>query len=190
MVFDLNIYMIATVNKWSKYSQPYGQTSAATGCTIHCMYTDLIGESLLQTVPQRELETLAVIPRVLLADDQAEMLEVINLVLSNEFRIVGTVDDGMTAIESAMNLRPDALVLDISMPEVNGIEVAYCLKRLGSQARVIFLTVHADPEFVEAALSAGAFGYVLKTSLVTDLVPAIWAAMQEKIFVSPSIQLH
>jgi DNA-binding NarL/FixJ family response regulator len=128
-------------------------------------------------------------PRILLADDQEEMLRTIVLVLGNEFDIVGTAQNGQRAIELARTLSPDVLVLDISMPVVNGIEAALCLKELGFSARVIFLTVHEDPDFVEAAQSAGALGYVLKDSLSTDLVPAIGAVMRGDIFTSPSMQL-
>jgi len=75
------------------------------------------------------------------------------------------------------------------MPVVNGIEAALCLKELGFSARVIFLTVHGDPDFVEAARSTGPLGYALKDSLSTDLVPAIAAVMRGDIFTSPSVQL-
>jgi len=127
---------------------------------------------------------------VLLADDQRDVLEVARLMLDDQFRVVGTVQDGLAAIESAISLRPDVLVLDISMPVVNGIEAANYLRRLGSHIRIIFLTVHTDHEFVEAALLTGAFGYVFKASLVTDLVPAILAALEGDVFVSRAIQLH
>ena len=130
------------------------------------------------------------IPRVLLADDQEEMLQTVVLTLRDEFDVIGTAEDGTHAVELATRLTPDVLVLDVSMPLLNGIEAACRLKELGSHARVIFLTVHADPEFVEAALSAGALGYVLKPSLATDLVPAIRAAAHGDIFISPSMQLH
>ena len=129
-------------------------------------------------------------PRILLADDQEEMLQAIIPILRDEFNVVGTAENGARAVELATRISPDVVVLDISMPMVNGIEAAGLLRELGSHARVIFLTVHKDPEFVDAALSAGALGYVLKPSLGTDLVPAIWAAMQGNIFVSPSMQLH
>ena len=148
-------------------------------------------ESQHRTLPLELKEgNLKGAPRILLADDRKEMLQAIKLILNEEFMIVGTVEDGLRAVELTTILHPDVLVLDISMPLVNGIEAAFCLKRLGSTVRIIFLTVQADPEFVEAALSAGAFGYVLKTFLVTDLVPAIWAAMHGDIFVSPSMQLQ
>jgi DNA-binding NarL/FixJ family response regulator len=127
-------------------------------------------------------------PQVLLADDQEEIRQTVALILGAEFDIVGWAENGLRAVDLATRLSPDVLVLDISMPVVNGIEAACYLKELGSPARVVFLTVHSDPEFVEAALSAGALGYVLKPFLATDLVPAIWAAMQGHTFISPSMQ--
>jgi DNA-binding NarL/FixJ family response regulator len=133
--------------------------------------------------------TVAAVPRILLADDQEEMLQTVNLILSDDFAVVGSVENGLLAVDLAMTLSPDVLLLDISMPVVDGIEAAYRLKELGSCARIIFLTVHLDYEFVEAALSVGALGYVLKPCLATDLVPAIWTVLQGNIFVSPSMQL-
>lgn len=128
-------------------------------------------------------------PRVLLADDQEEMLQTVAWMLRDEFSVVGTAENGAIAVELATRLCPDVLVLDICMPVENGIEAACQLKELGSAARVIFLTVNTEPEFVEAAISAGAMGYVLKQSLTADLVPALWAVMHGRTFISPSMQL-
>src|SRR5215471_12116572 len=125
----------------------------------------------LQTVPSRQ-QPLAIAPRILLADDQQEILKVVNSILCAEFMVVGTAEDGMHAVELAMNLKPDLLVLDISMPVVNGIEAACQLKKRAAHTRIVFLTVHTDPEFVEAALTAGALGYVLKAFVAAELVPA------------------
>lgn len=136
------------------------------------------------------METPIAAPRVVLADDQEEMLRTIALVLGNEINIVGTADNGKHAVELATTLSPDVLVLDVSMPVVNGIEAALRLRELGSHARVVFLTVHRDPDFVEAARSAGALGYVLKDSLAVDLMTAIRTVMRGEIFTSPSLQLH
>lgn len=133
---------------------------------------------------------MTTIPRVLLADDQEEMVQTVLLTLRDEFDVIGTAEDGTLAVELATRLTPDVLVLDVSMPLLNGIEAAFRLKERGSHARVVFLTVHADPEFVEAALSVGALGYVLKSALATDLVPAIRAVVQGDIFISPSMHLH
>ena|ERR1700740_378882 len=140
----------------------------------------------LQTGPARQ-EQLEVIPRILLADDQQEILEAVKSILSTEFTVVGTAENGMNAVELAVNLKPDILILDISMPVLNGIEAACRLRGWVSQIRIIFLTVHTDPEFVEAALAAGALGYVLKAFVAAELVPAVWAAVHGEIFISHSI---
>src|SRR5215470_4155360 len=129
-------------------------------------------------------------PRVVLADDKKEVLQTVTLILGGRFSIVGTAENGRDAVNLVIILFPDVVVLDISMPIMNGIQAARRLKELNSPARVVFLTVQADPDFVEAALSVGALGYVLKESLATDLAPAIWEVMQGNIFTSPSLPLH
>ena len=125
--------------------------------------------------------------RVFLADDQEEMLQTVAQVLEGQFEVVGTAKDGDRAFERVPSLSPDVLVIDISMPGIDGIEVALRLRWQGSTAKVVFLTVHEDTDFVEAAMSVGALGYVLKPCLATDLVPAIWKALEGNTFVSPSI---
>jgi DNA-binding NarL/FixJ family response regulator len=127
------------------------------------------------------------VPRILIADDQEEMGRTIALALENEFDIIGTAVDGERAIELTTQLFPDILVLDISMPIVNGIEAARRLKQLASPTRIIFVTVYTDPDFVEAARSAGALGYVWKESMATDLAPAVRAVLQGNRFTSPSM---
>ena len=135
------------------------------------------------------LETAKAGPRILLADDQEEMLQTIILVLRDEFNIIGTAENGEDAVELTTKLSPDVLVLDISMPILNGIEAAWRLKELGSGARVVFLTIHTDSDFVDAAHSAGALGYVLKDSLAMDLAPAIRAVLQGNTFTSQAMQV-
>ena len=127
--------------------------------------------------------------RILLADDQQEMREVVARLLEDEFDVIAAVANGGRVIEAAVRLAPDLFVLDISMPVLNGIEAAACLKESGSRAKVIFLTVNEDPYIVEAALSVGARGYVLKQRLTTDLIPAIRQVLQDRIFVSPSVRM-
>lgn len=127
--------------------------------------------------------------RILLADDQREILETVARLLEDEFDIVATVANGVRAIEAAVRLAPDLIVLDISMPVLNGMEAAFQLKELGSRAKVVFLTVHEDPVLIEAALSVGACGYVLKQRLATDLIPAIRQVLDDLIFVSASVRI-
>ena len=128
--------------------------------------------------------------RVLLADDHEEFLAVEARLLEPEFEIVTTAHDGRAAIEEAGRLDPDALILDISMPGLSGIETARNLRATGSRAKIIFLTIHADPDYIRAGLAAGATAYVVKSRLASDLVPALREALAGRSFVSPSIQFE
>ncbi len=116
-------------------------------------------------------------------------LEVIARLLEDEFDVIAAVANGERVIEASVRLAPDLLVLDISMPVMNGIEAASRLREYGSRAKVIFLTVHEDPAIVEAAFSVGARGYVLKQRLGIDLVPAIRHILSGRTFVSPSVRV-
>ena len=128
--------------------------------------------------------------KILLADDEPAMIRAVTQLLDDRFEIVATVDNGQSLIEDACRLDPDLLVLDISMPVMNGIEATRHLKKAGSRAKVIFLTVHEDRDFIEAAFSAGALGYVLKPGLATDLLAAIREALQDHTFVSSPIGME
>ena len=129
------------------------------------------------------------LPKVGLADDQKEVLRTIARILQEHFHVVGTAENGQRAIELAEECDADVIVLDICMPAFGGIEAASHLKGTGSHARILFLTVHEDRDFLEAAFSAGAIGYVLKSFMATDLVPAIVAALNGDSFVSPRMQM-
>jgi len=122
--------------------------------------------------------------RVLLVDDSDAMLARASAVLSRNCVIVGAVKDGTAAIDAAKALRPDVIVLDISMPGMTGLEVAANLSDAGLTAAVVFLTVHDDEEFVVAARQAGATGYVVKLRLVSDLNVAVQEARAGRSFVS------
>lgn len=104
--------------------------------------------------------------------------------LEREFEILGAVENGHALLEAAARLKPDVCLLDISMPVLNGIETATRLKQSGSTAKVVFLTIHEDPDFVQAALEAGALGYVVKRRMMSDLRPALKEALAGRIFVS------
>ena len=123
--------------------------------------------------------------RVLLVDDNQAMLARAASVLTPGCAIVGTARDGRAALDAARALGPDVIVLDISMPGMNGLEVASSLRRSGSPAAVVFLTVHDEEEFVLAAKAAGGIGYVVKSRLRTDLIAAVQEARAGRSFVSP-----
>ena len=125
--------------------------------------------------------------RVLLADDSPSMLQEARRILEPEFQVVGTVDDGEAVLEATQTLKPDVLILDISMGVMNGLEAARLLTRIGSKAKIVFLTVHNDQDFVEEAFSAGAVGYVIKPRLGTDLPIAVREALMGHTFISPDL---
>jgi DNA-binding NarL/FixJ family response regulator len=128
-------------------------------------------------------------PRVLLADDHPAMLALTAEALADECLVVGSVGDGRELLAEAERLHPDVIVLDISMPRLDGIEAARQLLRAERPARLVFLTVHEDADYARAALDAGGLGYVVKTRLASDLLPAIRAALADQSFVSPAVHL-
>ena len=121
--------------------------------------------------------------RVLLADDHEGILASVRTVLDEEFEVVGAVRNGRDALAEVQRLAPDVLVMDICMPVMDGLRAASLLDSNRS-TKVVFLTLHEDREFVAAAFSAGASGYVLKSKMATDLVPAIRAALQGCRYIS------
>ncbi len=106
--------------------------------------------------------------------------------LESEFEVVGAMEDGRALLEAASKMKPDVCVIDISMPVISGIEAATQLKKSGSTAKVIFLTVHDDPDFVQAAFETGALGYVLKSRMASDLRTAIKGVIVGRSFISPT----
>lgn len=122
--------------------------------------------------------------RVALADDNTKMRDAVIHVLGPEFVTVSSVSDGRAFVDAVMELKPDIGILDISMPIMNGIEAANELKRLGSDVKIVFLTVNEDQDFVRAAFDAGACAYVLKRQLATDLRAALDETIAGGIFTS------
>jgi two-component system, NarL family, response regulator DegU len=125
---------------------------------------------------------------VLLADDNRAMLTDLRDELSKEFSIAGAVDNGEEAIREVSRLDPDILVLDITMPGMNGIQVACHLRDAHARTRVLFLTIHEQSEYISAAFSAGACGYVSKRRLANDLATAIREVFAGQTFLSPSLR--
>jgi len=123
-------------------------------------------------------------PRVLLVDDNEEILDRAAAVLTRSCVVVGTATNGPAAIESVRALRPDVVVLDISMPGMSGLEVAGRLRRAGSTVAIVFLTIHDDEELVRAAEAAGGIGYVAKTMLPCSLVTAVSEARAGRRYIS------
>ena len=126
--------------------------------------------------------------RILLADDHEEMRDFVTKLLEREYEIVDAVGDGRTFLEAASKLNPDLCLLDISMPIIDGIQVAAQLKASGSTAKVIMLTISEGEDFVREAFKNGASGYVIKSRIATDLVLAVTEVLAGRTFISsPSI---
>lgn len=124
--------------------------------------------------------------RVLLVDDNEAMVARAAAVLKRCCQVVGSASNGRAAIEAAQTLKPDVIVLDISMPGMSGLEVVARLRETGSNAAVVFLTVHDEDDIIEAAKAAGAIGYVVKPRLGSDLHVAVQEARAGRPFVSPT----
>jgi DNA-binding NarL/FixJ family response regulator len=120
-----------------------------------------------------------------MADDHDDFLAAAVRQLEPEFQVVGTVSEGQALLDAAARLGPDVVVLDVSMPVMNGIEAARRLRKAGSAARIVFLTMHEDPDYVRGALAAGAQGYVVKSRLASDLNLALREILAGRPFVSP-----
>ena len=123
-------------------------------------------------------------PRVLLADDHAETARQLRQLLEPQFDVVALVEDGRALVSSAARLSPDAIVADISMPGLDGIEASVLIRRSDPEARIVLVTVHSESVLVARGLAAGALGYVLKDAAGDELVPAVRAALDGQRFVS------
>lgn len=126
-------------------------------------------------------------PRLVLADDHRAVLDAVSGLLASSFDVVGAASDGLEALRLAIALRPDAVVLDLTMPGLDGLAVTQRLRESGSTAAIVVLTVSEDFALAEAALAAGALGYVTKARAATELVPAVQAALGGCRFVSASV---
>jgi DNA-binding NarL/FixJ family response regulator len=122
---------------------------------------------------------------VLLADDHALMLEGLQKLLEQECEVVAAVEDGRSLVEAAQRLRPAIVLLDISMPLLNGLEAARQLKHLVPETKLVFLTMHADPTRAREAFDAGASGYMLKRSTARELMEAIRTVLRGRVYLSP-----
>ena len=125
--------------------------------------------------------------RILLADDHQFITEGLKNLLEPTHEVVGVVGNGKDLVKKATELEPDILVVDISMPLLNGIDAVRQLKKEGSKAKVIFLTMHPDVTYASRALEAGGLGFVLKHSAPSELLEAIKKANLGKKFISPQI---
>lgn len=127
------------------------------------------------------------LPRVLLADDHTMLLDAFRRLLEPECDIVGTASDGRALIELAVQTKPEAIILDIAMPRLNGIAAAAQIRRKLPEVKIIFLTVNQDPDIAAEAIRLGASAFLLKSSASTELISAIKLAIAGKTYITPLI---
>jgi DNA-binding NarL/FixJ family response regulator len=145
--------------------------------------------SMLSSVPRpransSETESVVARPKVLLADDHAGVLTIAVGLLKSDFDIVAAVPDGRQALERSLSFDPDVVVLDIMMPGLDGFQMLRELRRLGSRAKVVFLTLYHSDAYAAEAFNGGAQGYVLKTRIYSDLIDAIDNVLAGRLFAS------
>ncbi len=126
-------------------------------------------------------------PRVLLADDHILVIEGLKALLQDRFDLVGVVNDGRALVEAAMELRPDVIVTDISMPMMNGLEAIRRIRAADSRARIIVMTMHRDTQLAIEAFHAGASAYLLKVSPGEELIEAIGEVLRGNTWVTPML---
>lgn len=125
--------------------------------------------------------------RVLLGDDHRMFSEALAHLLESQFEVVGIIDNGRELIAAAEKLRPDVILVDISMPGLNGLEAARRIQKMSHAPKTVFLTMHEDATYATAAFQAGASGYVLKRSTPAEIITAVREAMLGRRYVSPLI---
>lgn len=126
-------------------------------------------------------------PTVILADDHTLVLEGFRRLLEAQCELLATVGDGQALLKAVAQQHPDIVILDISMPVMNGIEAARALKSQFPSVKLLFVTMHADPAYIRAAFQAGASGYILKQSLGDELTQALHAVLRGHTYVTPLI---
>ena len=128
--------------------------------------------------------------RILLADDHTILRAGLKMMLNAQpdMEVVGEAQDGRQAIEEAQKLQPDLVLMEITMPDVNGIEATRQIKRLVSDVKILMLTMHEHDEYVFQALQAGASGYMLKEAADTELITAIHVITSGQFYLSPTAQ--
>lgn len=147
-------------------------------------------ENSIVTTRRQKRRPIALVqnaPRIVLADDQQEILQAVSSVLEDDCEIVGIAHDGEQALELAQAKSPDLVVMDIFMPVLNGMDAADRLRESGSLIKILFLTAYEDQDFVNEAISKGAYGYVVKAHLFSDLMPAILDALRGRVYISPTL---
>jgi DNA-binding NarL/FixJ family response regulator len=127
-------------------------------------------------------------PRIMIADDHAVFLEALKCFLQKSYLVIGTVTDGRALVTEAMRLKPDLIIVDVSMPLLNGFDAARRIRDELPSVSLVFLTMHADANMAAAAVELGHAAFVLKHSAATELVAAIGEVWRGNSYISPKLR--
>lgn len=125
--------------------------------------------------------------RILLADDHALMLDGFSKLLEPKYNVVGSAENGQALIEAALRLTPELIILDITMPVMNGIDAAHEIRKHLPRVKLLFVTMHSSPSYLQAALDAGADGYALKSSGRSEILAAVEAVLEGNRYIAPGL---
>jgi DNA-binding NarL/FixJ family response regulator len=125
--------------------------------------------------------------RILIADDHTLVADLCRKLLEMEFHVIGSVRDGRALVQSAVDLRPDVIVVDIAMPILNGLDAGQQVKEILPAVKLVFLTMNPDPEVAAEAFRRGASGYLLKTSAADEMVLAVRKVLRGMSYISPRL---
>ncbi len=126
-------------------------------------------------------------PRILLADDHALILDGFCNLLKSKYAVVGTAEDGTELVEAAIRLKPELIILDITMPLLNGIDAAREIRKHLPQVKLLFVTMHTGPTYLQAALDAGANGYAVKSSSRKEILAAVEKVLDGALYITPGL---
>lgn len=129
-------------------------------------------------------------PRVLMADHHPTVLAGVRKLIEDQYEVLGMVEDGQALLQAAEQLKPDLILLDISMPLLDGFKATRRIKRWLPDTKFLFLTTHASPRYVIEAFKVGAHGFLLKQSVVSELYRAIEAVLSGNYYVTPALAKH
>lgn len=122
-----------------------------------------------------------------MADDDAPTIESITALIASDYEIAGSVADGRALVEAALRLKPDLIVVDITMPLLSGIEAAHQIKTSLPGVKLLFVTMHSSSAYVTAAFEAGGTGYILKSAVLDELLNAVQSVLEGRIYISPGL---
>jgi DNA-binding NarL/FixJ family response regulator len=125
--------------------------------------------------------------RLLLADDHTLFLDGFRTLLQPKYAVVGAVTDGRALVTEALRLKPDLIILDITMPMLNGIDAAREIRKHSPDVKLLFVTMHASPAYLQAALDVGATGYVLKSSAREEILTAVEKGLSGELYITPGV---